>query len=334
MRRLMAEKELHQRKASVFYERKRAAKEAARAVGSTTAAVAFDFWKNMPLPNITTNDVYYRRQLSLYTFDVHDLGANKVYLYSYDETVANKGSNDVVSLLNHYIETFVKPEATELLLFCDSCAGQNKNWTMFRYIYSLVHVRKRFQKVLISFPIRGHSYMECDKDTGLINQKFKAEIPTDWISHFVQAQRNPHPFTVIQPDVAEFKNFSHHFDPLFLAKCPAASRPFREVIFTKESIGVMKFRESRHGPFVDCVVTKRAKKPPQPNTLQNLYAGKLPISDEKYKDLQVLKRFCTEPAQNFLNNLPHGRNAAHEDDDEESVPLHCLMSRNKRTLDE
>ncbi|KAK3758842.1 hypothetical protein RRG08_052854 [Elysia crispata] len=87
---------------------------------------------------------------------------------------------------------------------------------------------------------------------------------------------------------------------LFLAKCPVASRPFREVIFTKESIGVMKFRESWHGPFADCVVTKRVKKPPQPNTLQNLYAGRLPISDEKYKDSQVWKRFCTEPAQNFL----------------------------------
>ncbi|GFO35865.1 hypothetical protein PoB_006237000 [Plakobranchus ocellatus] len=66
MRKLEEMRELHHRKASIFYQRKRAAKEAACTPGSTTAPVAFDFWRNMPIPNISKNERYcYSRSTSL-----------------------------------------------------------------------------------------------------------------------------------------------------------------------------------------------------------------------------------------------------------------------------
>ena len=37
------------------------------------AAFAFDYLCNFPVPNVSTNDAYYKRQLSVYTFDMHDL---------------------------------------------------------------------------------------------------------------------------------------------------------------------------------------------------------------------------------------------------------------------
>ncbi|GFS19683.1 voltage-dependent calcium channel unc-36 [Elysia marginata] len=67
---LVREKYLHVRKGQVFYDRKSAAGLAAKR-RPTLAALAFDFSKNHPTPNISTNDVYYRRQLSLYSFNVH-----------------------------------------------------------------------------------------------------------------------------------------------------------------------------------------------------------------------------------------------------------------------
>ncbi|GFO15436.1 hypothetical protein PoB_004194100 [Plakobranchus ocellatus] len=90
---------------------------------------------------------------------------------------------------------------------------------MRRYMCHLVHIKKRFKKVMLTFPMRGHSYLECDKYTGFVNQQFRAEVPSDWVQHFKQAQRSPHPFAVIHCDSAVFRNFSHHLDPLFLAKC-------------------------------------------------------------------------------------------------------------------
>ncbi|GFO32155.1 voltage-dependent calcium channel unc-36 [Plakobranchus ocellatus] len=70
----------------------------------------------------------------------------KAFLYTYDEALANKGSNDVVSMISHFIDSYLNPDAIELLLFCDPCAGRNKNWTTFRYMYHLVYIKKRFKK--------------------------------------------------------------------------------------------------------------------------------------------------------------------------------------------
>ncbi|GFO25723.1 hypothetical protein PoB_005222800 [Plakobranchus ocellatus] len=81
---------------------------------------------------------------------------------------------------------------------------------------------------MLTFPIRRHSYLECDKYTGLVNQQFRAEVPSDLPQYFEQAQRSPHPFTVVHCDSAVFKNFSHYLDLLFLAKYPVVSRPLRE----------------------------------------------------------------------------------------------------------
>lgn len=58
IRRLQTENELHKRKAQTFYDRKREAKKRAKTT-TDFEAIAMDFQKNVYLPNIPTNDVYY-----------------------------------------------------------------------------------------------------------------------------------------------------------------------------------------------------------------------------------------------------------------------------------
>ncbi|KAG8289755.1 hypothetical protein J6590_103595 [Homalodisca vitripennis] len=67
----------------------------------------------------------------------------------------------------------------ELLIFCDSCAGQNYNLTFIRYLHYMVTKKDRFDEVTVTFPIRGHSYMEPDKNIGLINKKAAVETPNE-----------------------------------------------------------------------------------------------------------------------------------------------------------
>ena len=132
--------ELHQRKAEMFYQRKRTAHLQAQQT-LDRAANCFDFQKNLKCLNISTQDVYYSRQLSFYSFNIHILSTQKVYFYCYDETVLH-------------------------------------------FFYHLVHKIERFDSIRVSYPIRGHSYMECDRDMAIINQMFLAETPEDWRSVF------------------------------------------------------------------------------------------------------------------------------------------------------
>ena len=132
---LQTEKELHQRKEEIVFARKRAAREKSKA-DKSILAVALDFQQELHVPNLTTNDVFfYRRQLSVHPFNIHELGGDDVFLYAYDETTGKRGSDDVAYMLHHFIQTYCPDEAKHLELFCDSCGGKNKHFTVFRFLY-------------------------------------------------------------------------------------------------------------------------------------------------------------------------------------------------------
>ncbi|CAH1106667.1 unnamed protein product [Psylliodes chrysocephalus] len=141
IKQLTTSHDLHLCKAKSFYSIKKQSKLSSRK-SNVTESICIDFGKHFPIPKITTNNVYYKRQLSNYLFNVHVLSDSRSVFYVYQETIAKKGS--------------------------DSCGGQNKNYTFFRYLYYLVHQQKRFDCVRVTFPIKGHSYMENDKNMGII----------------------------------------------------------------------------------------------------------------------------------------------------------------------
>ena len=72
------------------------------------------------------------------------------------------GSDDVVSMLWHFVQNYCPSEVKHLELFCDSCGGQSKNYTVFRFLYAVVHFWKMVESVKLTFPVHGHSYMGCD----------------------------------------------------------------------------------------------------------------------------------------------------------------------------
>ena len=303
------EKELHQRKAQVFYDRKKAAKRMAQQ-DPTTLAVAFDFQKELPLPNKTTSDVFYRRQLSVHSFNIHELAGDNAYIYVYNETVARRGSDDVASLLLHFFNNFVPDTVKHLHLFCDGCPGQNKNWTLIRFLFGQVHFTKRFDSIKLFFPIRGHSYMECDRDLSMVNKRRGAELQEHWVEEFRSARKKPSPFNMIEPTQEVFLAISEHLKPVFKATCPIPTRPVRELSFRVEDNGVFGYRNCWNGKMETAVALPRHKSLPQKvqacirNSPKPLYSGPLSISTAKFADLQVLKQFCDPRNANFYDLLP------------------------------
>ena len=136
--------------------------------------------------------------------------------------MAKKGADEVLSILDHFIATYVGLEVNELHIFCDSCVGQNKNYTVFHYLHRIVASTKRLSQVKVTFPMRGHSYLECDKNMGLINQKARLETPDDWCNHI---RKNPKPFVVVKCSQDMFKGFTAFLKPLYKPTCPFPTRP-------------------------------------------------------------------------------------------------------------
>lgn len=332
-----AENNLHKSKAEVFYQRKKLArKQAIKQVDFE--CIAMDFQKNLPMPNLSTNDVYYKRQLTLHSFNIHVLSTNSATFYCYPETIGGKGSNDVASLLHYFIFVQLSSKVRHLRIFCDSCGGQNKNFTVFRYLHYVVHVAKRLDTIEVTFPIRGHSYMECDRDMGLINQKIPAEGPEDWYNEIKACRVKPEPFTVVEVGQALLRNWTQLLDSIYMTKPPYKSRDIREVKISQAHPRLIEFRNAYNGCWDTSVIRNRifASKNTVTSKLPDgqfvlppkLYLGKnnkikrtlfflnciffnpfsdlRPISAEKYRDLMNLKKLCsTEKAINFYENLPH-----------------------------
>lgn len=161
-----AEMVVHNRRSKKYYS---AMKEATQNKDDDTVALAFDFMQNLPLPHIPVQEVFYMRQLWLNVFSIHDLKTNRSKLYVYHEGEANKGPDEVCSMLLHYFDTEIPSNVKHLILFCDGPTGQNKNHTVVRFLLNLCD-RGRFETITHNFPVRGHSFSPCDRDFGSIKR--------------------------------------------------------------------------------------------------------------------------------------------------------------------
>jgi len=94
-----------------------------------------DYQKTIPLPNVPTNDVYYCRQLSMFSFNIHVLSSGMSYFFAYPEHYAKKGLDEVCSFLFYFVMNNLDSNIRHLQIFCDSAGGQNKNFTVFRFIH-------------------------------------------------------------------------------------------------------------------------------------------------------------------------------------------------------
>ncbi|GFN93454.1 4-diphosphocytidyl-2-c-methyl-d-erythritol kinase [Plakobranchus ocellatus] len=136
------------------------------------------------------------------------------------------------------------PEVSSIYLFCDPCPGQNKNWTMLWILHYFIHQKKRFRYVHLTFPIRRHSYMECDRDMVLINQKLTIETPSGWHEHFEDARKTHSPFNVITVDSRMLLDVEQHIKNVYVVTCPVKTQPLREVIFCVDPPRLMQYREA------------------------------------------------------------------------------------------
>lgn len=119
----------------------------------------------------TINYMYYKRQLFMFAFKIQLLSRKSIF-YCHHERIAKKGSHEVASFFMHFMNTFLEDDGEELIIFPNSCGGQNKNYTIFRFInFPVIHQIFGLKKVMMTFPIPGHSYLESDKNVGLFNWK-------------------------------------------------------------------------------------------------------------------------------------------------------------------
>lgn len=87
--------------------------------------VSFDLQAVLTLPFAGDCQIYYKRKLSLYNFNIFD-SMKQGTCFLWDETNGKKGSSEIGTCLLNYIKS-ISPDVEHIVLYADTCGGQNRN---------------------------------------------------------------------------------------------------------------------------------------------------------------------------------------------------------------
>lgn len=160
--------------------------------------VSFDLQKVLSTPYSDNMNLYYSRKYSTYNCTVYESGSRNSYCYLWGEIDGLRGSNEIVTCIFKYLTALNEQNKFEsVALYCDSCAGQNKNRAMMTMIeYGLMNVWTKIKEIKITYLLPGHTYMPVDSVHSVIERCIKKKTiwgPSEWPTIIRNARIYPKP---------------------------------------------------------------------------------------------------------------------------------------------
>uniref|UniRef100_H3H4Y9 DUF7869 domain-containing protein n=1 Tax=Phytophthora ramorum TaxID=164328 RepID=H3H4Y9_PHYRM len=137
------------------------------------AVLIIDYSQNLTLPSVTStpSQWYFLSLRSVNMFGIYYANKTIQYNYIYDETVAGKGTDEVNSLLHHFIHKIVLPGGhRKLTIYADNCGGQNKNNYVLKALLALAHMGD-LKTVELKFFVKGHTKNAVDRGFGHVRKR-------------------------------------------------------------------------------------------------------------------------------------------------------------------
>lgn len=151
-----------------------------------TVNFCFDLQQVHNLPAVPIQETYYSLQIAFYAFCVVNIESTDPHFYTWTEDLSGRGSNEIGSALLHFLRNQNFENITKIKLFADGCAGQNKNsHVMHLLMYWLYkEAPPHVTEIIITFPVRGHSYLPADRVFGRVQKEIKRHsriiLPKDY----------------------------------------------------------------------------------------------------------------------------------------------------------
>jgi len=292
---IVKEKEVHQKEAEIFYTDLNHLSLEAK-TNAKLEVLSFDYQQNMPFPHIPCGDVFYKRQIWSYNFRIFSAKPNHVYFFMYDESVAKRSQNEVISFLHFYLQNLLSQGVEKLYLFADNCSSQNKNNAIIQYLYNIIQSNAfKLETIIQRYLEPGHSFLPCDRCFGFIEQKKrKVErvfLPVTY-QEMVKQTTNIKTFHIINAKQNMIYNFSDlkPFLKKYITnnnKVKFTIMAYRFIQYTKEGLFCSIFANSTAKDHF--VIEKNCCKFKYPmENLPLLYNRRLNIKAEKIKDVREL----------------------------------------------
>ena len=315
----VAELIVHKRRAKKFYSKiTRDVKETENK--QQVLSLAFDFMQNVQLPTTPVGEVFYYQQLTVSVFCIHNLKTNKCRMYVYHEGQAKKTADEICTFVLGYLNEF-KENQSELHLYSDNCWGQNKNHTMIRMLLALTDSGK-FSTIWHFFPVRGHSFLPCDRDFALVKKNLRKhdrictvhEISTIIIT----STKNNTKFSVKEVETSDVLDFKKWWGKFYKKTCVSEetkSFPRKDKVnFQISTYSCFKYTSQQKGtiqayPFIDGLMSHTFKLS-QPGTACPTFPtnmayplGKVPIKANKMEHIRKCTAFVAEEHKPYFDAI-------------------------------
>lgn len=186
----------------------------------TTVVAVFDLQAVLPCPNGQASSFYYVSKLNVFNFTVYNLKTNEADCYVWHEGEAQRGVNEIASLILLYLENTKTEDSHEIdvVFYSDNCAGQQKNRFMIAaYMYAVMKY-EWIRSLTHKFLITGHSQNEGDSTHSVIERHITRAlksgpiyVPEQYVSLIRCAKKTGKPYKVHEishEDIKDLKALS------------------------------------------------------------------------------------------------------------------------------
>ena len=284
-------------------ELKTNAKEKASKSKDHCAAV-FDLQQVIYVPRSFRSELFYKRRLACYNFTIYDLASRDGYCFLAHEGQTRRGSCEIASHLNTFLQKMDNLGFKEVSLFSDGCCGQNKNSINPSMMLNFVQQSKSIRSITLHFFETCHGQSEGDSMHSVIEKAFKhagdIDVPTQLVPICQLARQNPSPYKVIQvqsKDITDWKTFSQRKGVLKVRTSEEGIKvdwtKFMQIKVLKCDPDIIRFKYSHTDHQFAKLNISNARRSVDDDTVtpQLLYSSGPPkISQGKYDDLKSL---CT-----------------------------------------
>ncbi|VEN62401.1 unnamed protein product, partial [Callosobruchus maculatus] len=233
--RIQKEYNLHLDDATERYKLKKADKDISRE-DPTQKVIMVDLEKCLPTPVLTNAQSFYSLKLWTFNYTIHDSTEKHTYCCMFDESIANRGVNEMASCLIKWIDSInLPPTLRKLTIWSDNCPSQNRNFGMIMCYFFILEKCPQLEIVEHKFLVRGHTHLEADSAHSLIEREwkrqtqFKIMVPWDW-QQLVRICSRKNPFTVISMEKSDFINIKSLYEgpnaPFVIRKKASTNDPF------------------------------------------------------------------------------------------------------------
>ncbi len=280
--------------------------------GNAIVAV-YDLQAVLQLPQGDVSTFYYKSKFNVLNFTIYDIKTNECDCFLWDETNGNRGVNEIGSCILSYIKELCDKnqgeDNIEIIFYSDNCAGQQKNKFMLA-LYLYVVTNLPVKSITHKYLIKGHTQNEGDSAHSLIEKQIRRLkkggpifVPETLVTAIRSAKKTGQPFQVRVMQYDDFKNVKSLTTQMGAINVKDLRLSEIKVMkFEKQCPASVLVKYSYSDEFKRVLLIR---KPKVATDLLQCYSEKIPLSENKKKDLKELceKGLIPRPYSDFFNNI-------------------------------